>query len=162
MDEEIRVCSMCGCELQENETVEVDGEAVCDECAEQYTTTCDHCGETIWAEDAVTDEHMNLCSCCFDDHYRRCENCGRLVQHTPGHRKKRFCSDACRWTWWNSHPDRVKRKAYYTLTCCQCGEEFDSYGNQNRKFCSRECYYASRRSVQPGQSDAVSCVAGAG
>lgn len=79
MDEEIRVCSMCGCELQENETVEVDGEAVCDECAEQYTTTCDHCGETIWAEDAVTDEHMNLCSCCFDDHYRRCENCGRLV-----------------------------------------------------------------------------------
>ena len=55
MDEEIRVCSMCGCELQENETVEVDGEAVCDECAEQYTTTCDHCGETIWAEDAVTD-----------------------------------------------------------------------------------------------------------
>ena len=79
MDEEIRTCSMCGCELQENETVEVDGEAVCDECAEQYTTTCDHCGETIWAEDAVTDEHMNLCSCCFDDHYRRCENCGRLV-----------------------------------------------------------------------------------
>ena len=65
MDEEIRVCSMCGCELQENETVEVDGEAVCDECAEQYTTTCDHCGETIWAEDAVTDEHMNLCSCCW-------------------------------------------------------------------------------------------------
>ena len=79
MDEEIRVCSMCGCELQETETVEVDGEAVCDECAEQHTTTCDHCGETIWAEDAITDERMTLCSCCFDDHYRRCENCGRLV-----------------------------------------------------------------------------------
>ncbi len=91
-----------------------------------------------------------------------CENCGQLVQHTPGHRKKRFCSDACRWTWWNSHPDMVKRKAYYTLTCCQCGKEFDSYGNQNRKYCSRECYYASRRSVQPRQSDAVSCVAGVG
>lgn len=79
MDEEIRVCSMCGCELQENETIEVEGDLICDECATEHTTTCDHCGETIWTEDAITDEHMTLCSCCYDDHYRRCENCGRLV-----------------------------------------------------------------------------------
>ena len=81
---------------------------------------------------------------------RACENCGCLIQQTPGHRAKRFCSDACRWTWWNGHPEAITRKAYYTLTCEHCGKEFESYGNKKRKYCSRECYYASRRSVQPG------------
>lgn len=78
MDEE-RVCSMCGCALDENETIEVDGDAICDACAERETTVCDNCGERIWANDSVSDERMTLCSCCFDDHYHLCEGCQRIL-----------------------------------------------------------------------------------
>lgn len=79
MDEEIRVCSMCSCILHEDETIEVDGEPICNDCADEHTTTCDHCGETIWANDSISDGRLTLCSCCYDEHYRRCESCGRLI-----------------------------------------------------------------------------------
>lgn len=54
--------------------------------------------------------------------------------------------------WWNAHPERVQRKAYYTLTCRQCGKQFESYGNANRVFCSRDCYLQFRRK-EPAMSD---------
>ncbi len=77
--EEQRICSMCGCALDDDEHTEIDDELICDGCAEEHTVQCDHCGETIWRNDAITDEHTALCPCCFDEHYRRCEDCGRLL-----------------------------------------------------------------------------------
>lgn len=73
---------------------------------------------------------------------RFCEQCGQPMPETD--RKKRFCSNNCRMSWWNSHPELVKRKAYYTLTCQCCGKLFKSYGNQKRKYCSRSCYLTKR------------------
>jgi len=69
-----------------------------------------------------------------------CEQCGKEITQTPHRKKKRFCSDKCRMMWWNSHPEKVKRKAIYTFTCQYCGKTFHSYGKQNQKFCSRDCY----------------------
>ena len=46
---------------------------------------------------------------------RRCMTCGAYVAQPTGKRVKKFCSDACRMAWWNSHPDAINRKAYYTL-----------------------------------------------
>lgn len=46
---------------------------------------------------------------------------------------------------WNSHRDEVKHKAVYTFTCPYCGREFQSIGNPNRKYCSRECVANARR-----------------
>jgi len=77
--EDERICSMCGCILQEHEQTEIDEEWLCDDCAEHHTVECDHCGERIWANDAISDDHTTLCSCCYDDHYRRCESCGRIL-----------------------------------------------------------------------------------
>lgn len=74
---------------------------------------------------------------------RFCEQCGKLLSVEHG-RKKRFCSDACRMHWWNSHPELVHRKAFYAVTCQTCGKEFASYGNSHRKYCSRACYLAGR------------------
>ena len=34
--------------------------------------------------------------------------------------------------YWNSHPDLIRRMAYYTITCQNCGEEFRCYGNAHR------------------------------
>lgn len=30
-----------------------------------------------------------------------CENCGIEIKSIKGKKKKRFCSDQCRWRWWN-------------------------------------------------------------
>ena len=74
-----------------------------------------------------------------------CRNCQTPLAQTPHKRKRMFCSDACRMAWWNAHPERVQRKAYYTLTCRNCGKQFESYGNARRQFCSRDCYLQFRR-----------------
>lgn len=85
---------------------------------------------------------------------RFCLTCGIPVVQTPGRKAKKFCSDKCRMKWWNKHQDHVNRKAYYTLTCIQCGKEFQSYGNQKRKYCGRECY-TEARSIRSRQPDDV-------
>ena len=74
-----------------------------------------------------------------------CRNCKKPLEQTPHKRKKKFCSDVCRMTWWNNHPELVKRKAYYTVTCAHCGKQFESSGNAHRRFCSRACYAEFRR-----------------
>ena len=77
--EEQRLCSHCGCVLEEDEGFELDDEILCDDCRDEQTVTCDHCGETVWREDAEDDGRTVVCSCCFDNHYRRCESCGRII-----------------------------------------------------------------------------------
>ena len=75
-----------------------------------------------------------------------CRQCGKPVMQHKGRKAKYFCSDRCRNAWWNAHPEKVQRKAYYRLTCQFCGKEFVSYGNKNRNYCSRLCYADARRS----------------
>ena len=89
-----------------------------------------------------------------------CKNCGRPIVALPGRKEKLFCSDKCRMTWWNSHREQVQKKAYYRLTCTHCGKEFESYGNQNRKFCYRNCYLLSRRALSLPEAGAVSVQSG--
>ena len=74
-----------------------------------------------------------------------CQQCGKPVIQPKHRREKKFCSDRCRMAWWNSHKEEVNKQAFYKLTCQQCGKEFDSYGNANRKYCCRTCYIASRQ-----------------
>lgn len=69
-----------------------------------------------------------------------CKNCGAPLRQTPGVKKREFCSDKCRFDWWNQR--RSTRP--YRLICYQCGKAFFSYGNKKRKFCSRECYNLNR------------------
>ena len=76
-----------------------------------------------------------------------CLECGKPVPQDPKRKEKKFCCDKCRNTWWNHHQDRVNKKAYYSIVCQRCGKEFQSYGNRNRKDCSRDCYNAVRRSA---------------
>ena len=74
-----------------------------------------------------------------------CRSCGMAIEVVPKQKPRQFCSDACRMKWWNAHPDKVKRKAFYKFTCPQCGRQFESYGNNHRKYCSRECSATARR-----------------
>ena len=73
-----------------------------------------------------------------------CLQCGKAVMQTPHRKEKKFCCDACRMKWWNTHQDQVNRKAVYHFTCASCGKFFDSYGNSHRKYCCTACYNAYR------------------
>lgn len=73
-----------------------------------------------------------------------CENCGVEIRQIAKQKKKRFCCDKCRNTWWNSHLGQVKRKTVYKFTCPHCGKEFQIYGDNRRKYCSHDCYIADR------------------
>jgi len=73
-----------------------------------------------------------------------CEQCGLRIKSIKGKKKKRFCSDQCRWQWWNNHQKEVNKKAYYTHRCRCCNKEFASYGNSKRVYCSHGCYIKSK------------------
>lgn len=74
-----------------------------------------------------------------------CANCGCPLRHTPGAKRKRFCSDKCRMDWWKAHPESVDRKAIYCFVCPTCSGSFEAYGNTNRKYCSRACFGMARK-----------------
>ncbi|MGG6831978.1 UNVERIFIED_CONTAM: helix-turn-helix domain-containing protein [Streptococcus canis] len=79
-----------------------------------------------------------------DEDTSLCEYCGKPVIQKLGRKKKRFCSDKCRNSWWNKNRELVSKKANYECICANCGKTFISYGNKNRKYCSHECYISAR------------------
>lgn len=67
-----------------------------------------------------------------------CPHCGdeyRVSRSKIDHRT--FCSPECRDKHYSGEDPRE------TVICQnpECGDEFDAYRSQNRKYCSRECYY---------------------
>ncbi len=70
-----------------------------------------------------------------------CPECGNPVYQNPKGRRKRFCSEACRFAWKNKHPKPENWKSSRTAVCPICGKEFTAcreYSRQ-RKYCSRSC-----------------------
>ncbi|MCC8107104.1 MAG: helix-turn-helix domain-containing protein [Clostridiales bacterium] len=79
-----------------------------------------------------------------DSDVLHCKFCGANISIVQGRKQPQFCSTKCRRAWWKAHPDSGTRKAYYTIICAGCGQEFQSYGNAGRKYCSHDCYVRSR------------------
>jgi len=73
-----------------------------------------------------------------------CRQCGSPLTQTNGAKPQKFCSDKCRLTWWNAHPEAITHKVIQQITCRSCGQVFTSYGNRVRKYCSRTCYGKSK------------------
>jgi len=71
MEENVRVCDICGREIKEEEGTWVDDQFLCHECVDEHCTTCEHCSETIWVNDSVQDDNITLCQTCYDDHYHQ-------------------------------------------------------------------------------------------
>ena len=69
-----------------------------------------------------------------------CPECGKAVVQNARGRRKKFCSDKCRYDWKNKHPKRENWKMI-TLTCPVCGREFQTRvcRDATRKYCSRAC-----------------------
>jgi len=66
-------------------------------------------------------------------------NCGVEVEQTAGRKRKKFCSDKCRMTWWSKN-----KKTGFVLWCQQCKKQFTAYPDRKRKYCSHECYVKAR------------------
>lgn len=73
-----------------------------------------------------------------------CPVCGKRLHHIVGKKKKRFCSDSCRMSWWNSHQEEVKKNSFTEEICSFCHQSFSVYGKKNRKYCSHQCYINDR------------------
>ena len=69
-----------------------------------------------------------------------CRQCGSVLEHTPGRKKKQFCSDACRMHWWHDH--REMSKTARGAKCAACGREFIT--DRAQKYCSHACYISAR------------------
>lgn len=69
-----------------------------------------------------------------------CKNCGASLGQNSGRRKKLFCSDRCRYIWWNHE----RQRKVYRLTCQRCGQTFISLGSRSRRFCSKKCMSLAR------------------
>lgn len=91
---------------------------------------------------------------------KHCKNCGKPVLQPPGRKEKLFCSDKCRMAWWNGHREQVRKNAYYTIVCMNCGKEFESYGKKSRKYRCRDCYLRSRKPGAAENIDSLPSLAG--
>ena len=73
-----------------------------------------------------------------------CKFCGKEVKQNPGRKRKLYCDDVCRMSYWKKNKDKINHKAVYEFECPQCQKRFTSYGNPNRKYCSRLCLMTAR------------------
>ncbi len=72
-----------------------------------------------------------------------CRQCGKLLgDKLPGAEQKKFCSDACRSTWWNRHAYLREPKEKDRRVCVLCGHVF--YSRKARKYCGHACYIRAR------------------
>lgn len=76
-----------------------------------------------------------------------CDQCGTSVLQVAGRKRKRFCSDACRNSWWTEH----RKDGGGTLHICPgCKKEFK--GRKGRKYCSHACYIEDRFGSVEGEA----------
>lgn len=84
-----------------------------------------------------------------------CRCCGKQLIQREKVKHRKFCSDACRVTWWNAHPELVKRRNPHTVKCLCCGKEFTYFGIKQHKFCSHACYIRHRYEGVTNEAEAV-------
>jgi DNA-binding CsgD family transcriptional regulator len=73
-----------------------------------------------------------------------CAQCGQPVTQQNKRKQKRFCSDECRSGWWNKHRQELSKKTAVNITCAHCGNRFESYPQEQRKYCCHACYIQAR------------------
>lgn len=73
-----------------------------------------------------------------------CKCCGKRVPQTTGRKQKLFCSDACRYRWWNKNRQQASRRSLEVKHCHHCGRLFASYPRLQQRYCCHACYIRSR------------------
>lgn len=130
-ENEIRVCSRCGCELTELYGVVHEGKDYCPICMHDMGyTECRGCGEWFDSIDVVTAEggYTYCPDCATDEGYEMCENCGvwcddTILVNLNTRDERCVCTDCI-----NDHPINRYRGWRDTspryFLCHECGEWF--------------------------------------
>ena len=89
---------------------EVEGDWLCEDCADRLTVICDHCAERVYEENAVEDDTHTLCDHCFDKYYVRCEDCGRIIHRDRAYwdgDDNAYCASC-----WDEHSEVIHEYSY--------------------------------------------------
>lgn len=73
-----------------------------------------------------------------------CKECGSPILQKEKMKKRLFCCDDCRRSWYRKHPENINRKRTVLIKCVACGKEFSAYPKAKRKYCSHACYISAR------------------
>ena len=102
------ICENCGCVIDEDDAIEIDGYYYCRDCVEY----CDRCGEYHRGDSYYIDgEDRYVCEYCYENYYTYCEDCNRTVNRYDVVWVDSVQQDVCQ--------DCLDR--YYTR-CDKCGE----------------------------------------
>ena len=107
---ETRICANCSGENPIDQMFEVEGDWLCEDCADRLTVICDRCAERVYEENAVEDDTHTLCDHCFDEYYVRCDDCGRII-----HRDRAYWDDddnAYCASCWDEHCEVIHEYSY--------------------------------------------------
>ena len=107
---ETRICANCGAEHAIEDMYQVEGDWLCEDCADRLTVICDHCAERVYEENAVEDDTHTLCDHCFDEYYIRCEDCNRIIHRDRTYwdnDANAYCSSC-----WDEHNDVIHEYSY--------------------------------------------------
>lgn len=105
------ICCECGCSIDEDDVIWIDGDAYCRECC----SYCEHCGEYHRGESTYIEGYGYVCDYCRNNYFYYCECCGEYVREDYAYWvecENRYVCDDCL--------DR-----YYSY-CEDCGNYFPS------------------------------------
>ena len=124
MNENMNVCTECGCTEEELFELSINGEdrLVCADCAKSLGfVQCSDCGEWVPEDDALTTaDGDTICAACYEAEYFTCDDCGEIFHMDDAVRVNPY-------TWREAYVcQRCADDDYYR--CDDCGEYFsDSY-----------------------------------
>ena len=107
---ETRICANCGTEHSFEDMYQVEGDWLCEDCADRLTVICDHCAERVYEENAVEDDTHTLCDHCFDEYYVRCEDCNRIIHRDRAYwdnDDNAYCASC-----WDEHSEVIHEYSY--------------------------------------------------
>ena len=64
---ETRICANCGAEHSVEDMYQVEGDWLCEDCADRLTVICDHCAERVYGAYWDNDDNA-YCASCWDEH----------------------------------------------------------------------------------------------
>lgn len=66
-----------------------------------------------------------------------CSYCRQTIHQQNHRKKKRFCSDRCRMSWWREHCESSDKTI--EKICPICKKKFFSYPSKSQIYCSKQC-----------------------
>ena len=111
---ELKTCTYCGCELEEDDVYEFEGEYMCERCYDDNTCVCESCGDRMWTDDDCGDSYISLCEGCRNEYYTRCCCCNSIISNDDAYYAENddYEEEAYCQTCYNKYPHSIHSYSY--------------------------------------------------